>query len=277
MGSKVRSNEIMSLPVRSAHSTEHAPYYNYLPHQNSQPRAGRWLTQASPIARATMDGFVSSDRLLPPLVQSVSTPPLQLVDVQNNRCDAAYLDQNQATDQQLRLSMSHLQLSDIEAACSQAQITSSSWPNSASYTLLPDPATACNLLSGEYASIPLTYSTALSIVPPSSPFSNVSVYDDSSFNSPSFSSPDCSGSFFPDKPPRSSPYEDYDGEEEDEAAGGKPYARLIYEALLQAPGHRMMLRDIYDWFELYTTKPRESGTNGWQNSIRHNLSMNKVC
>ena len=59
-------------------------------------------------------------------------------------------------------------------------------------------------------------------------------------------------------------------------SGDKPYARLIHEALMQAPGHRMMLREIYDWFLQNTTKPQESGTNGWQNSIRHNLSMNQV-
>ncbi|OAL39799.1 hypothetical protein AYO20_00711 [Fonsecaea nubica] len=65
-------------------------------------------------------------------------------------------------------------------------------------------------------------------------------------------------------------------EEDEEAGDDKPYARLIYEALMQAPGHRMMLREIYEWFRHNTTKPRESGSNGWQNSIRHNLSMNKV-
>lgn len=63
---------------------------------------------------------------------------------------------------------------------------------------------------------------------------------------------------------------------DEDAADDKPYARLIYDALMQAPGHRMMLREIYDWFRQYTTKPQESGSNGWQNSIRHNLSMNKV-
>lgn len=65
--------------------------------------------------------------------------------------------------------------------------------------------------------------------------------------------------------------------DEDEAGNfDKPYAQLIYEALMQAPGHRMLLRDIYEWFQNNTRKPRESGTNGWQNSIRHNLSMNQV-
>ena len=64
--------------------------------------------------------------------------------------------------------------------------------------------------------------------------------------------------------------------EEKEGPYDKPYAQLIYAALMQAPGHRMLLRDIYDWFILNSRKPHESGTNGWQNSIRHNLSMNQV-
>lgn len=67
-----------------------------------------------------------------------------------------------------------------------------------------------------------------------------------------------------------------DSQDDEEDPGDKPYARLIHEALMQAPGHRMMLREIYDWFVQNTTKPSESGTNGWQNSIRHNLSMNQV-
>lgn len=67
-----------------------------------------------------------------------------------------------------------------------------------------------------------------------------------------------------------------DSHDDEEGSGDKPYARLIHEALMQAPGHRMMLREIYDWFVQNTTKPSESGTNGWQNSIRHNLSMNQV-
>ena len=65
--------------------------------------------------------------------------------------------------------------------------------------------------------------------------------------------------------------------EEDGNGCDKPYARLIWDALMQAPGHRMMLREIYKWFQLHTNKARESGSNGWQNSIRHNLSMNQVC
>lgn len=57
----------------------------------------------------------------------------------------------------------------------------------------------------------------------------------------------------------------------------QPYAQLIYRALLDAPDHTMILRDIYDWFRLHTDKAAHSETKGWQNSIRHNLSMNGVC
>lgn len=56
----------------------------------------------------------------------------------------------------------------------------------------------------------------------------------------------------------------------------QPYAQLIYRALLDAPDHTMVLRDIYDWFRRHTDKATHSETKGWQNSIRHNLSMNGV-
>lgn len=55
-----------------------------------------------------------------------------------------------------------------------------------------------------------------------------------------------------------------------------PYAQLIYRALMEAPGHTMILRDIYDWFLKNTDKAADKETKGWQNSIRHNLSMNGV-
>ena len=56
----------------------------------------------------------------------------------------------------------------------------------------------------------------------------------------------------------------------------EPYAKLIFRALMSVPGHRMALKDIYDWFEKHTSKAKNSDTKGWQNSIRHNLSMNAV-
>jgi hypothetical protein len=57
----------------------------------------------------------------------------------------------------------------------------------------------------------------------------------------------------------------------------QPYAQLIYQALLNAPNKTMILRDIYEWFKNNTDKASASETKGWQNSIRHNLSMNGVC
>ncbi|KAI4660171.1 uncharacterized protein J4E79_005976 [Alternaria viburni] len=54
----------------------------------------------------------------------------------------------------------------------------------------------------------------------------------------------------------------------------QPYAQLIYQALLNAPNNTMILRDIYEWFKANTDKASASETKGWQNSIRHNLSMN---
>lgn len=56
----------------------------------------------------------------------------------------------------------------------------------------------------------------------------------------------------------------------------QPYAQLIFRCLKDALNHEMVLKDIYDWFELNTSKVKNAKTTGWQNSIRHNLSMNGV-
>ncbi|KAL8675199.1 MAG: hypothetical protein Q9168_000452 [Polycauliona sp. 1 TL-2023] len=85
--------------------------------------------------------------------------------------------------------------------------------------------------------------------------------------------------------PGESPYPHGQGEDEQQAdgaddevdeeggVGSEPYAQLIFRALKSAPGHKMVLKDIYQWFERHTNKAR-GGSKGWQNSIRHNLSMN---
>ena len=64
---------------------------------------------------------------------------------------------------------------------------------------------------------------------------------------------------------------DYESKEK-----GPCYANLIYQALMEAPGHKMILRDIYAWFAQNTDKAKDPSSKGWQNSIRHNLSMNDV-
>jgi forkhead transcription factor HCM1 len=60
--------------------------------------------------------------------------------------------------------------------------------------------------------------------------------------------------------------------------GSKPpysYATLIGMSILRAPSRKLTLAQIYKWisdtFSFY-----RSGDSGWQNSIRHNLSLNKA-
>lgn len=63
-----------------------------------------------------------------------------------------------------------------------------------------------------------------------------------------------------------------------EAPGSKvdePYAQLIYRAFMSRPNKSMTLQEIYQWFRENTDKSKSEG-KGWQNSIRHNLSMNGV-
>ncbi|RYP67736.1 hypothetical protein DL771_007069 [Monosporascus sp. 5C6A] len=62
-------------------------------------------------------------------------------------------------------------------------------------------------------------------------------------------------------------------EGEDAAKADEPYAQLIYRAFMSTERRAMTLQDIYQWFRDNTDKAK--GENkGWQNSIRHNLSMN---
>ena len=88
--------------------------------------------------------------------------------------------------------------------------------------------------------------------------------------------------------PSVEPMDHYDGfndgvinmEEDSEGDGGlnsEPYARLIWRALKSAPEHKMVLKEIYDWVARNTDKSKDPISKGWQNSIRHNLSMNGVC
>ncbi|KAL4906590.1 hypothetical protein BDW74DRAFT_176906 [Aspergillus multicolor] len=63
-------------------------------------------------------------------------------------------------------------------------------------------------------------------------------------------------------------------DEAEDTNADPPYSQLIYEALSAAPGKKLPLQGIYLWFEKNTAKGRDRGSKGWQNSIRHNLSMN---
>lgn len=79
-----------------------------------------------------------------------------------------------------------------------------------------------------------------------------------------------------DEPDDDSNAIDQDLLDADEKVGEVPYAQLIYRALMNAPEHRMVLKEIYRWIEENTDKAADIMFKGWQNSVRHNLSMNKV-
>lgn len=55
----------------------------------------------------------------------------------------------------------------------------------------------------------------------------------------------------------------------------EPYASLLYRAFMSHPRHAMTLQEVYQWFRDNTGKD-DLPSKGWQNSIRHNLSMNGV-
>ncbi|KAI0169860.1 hypothetical protein GGR52DRAFT_486429 [Hypoxylon sp. FL1284] len=61
---------------------------------------------------------------------------------------------------------------------------------------------------------------------------------------------------------------------QDRPRGDEPYAQLIYRALMSVERRAMSLQQMYKWFTENTDKPAKSVNTGWQNSIRHNLSMN---
>jgi hypothetical protein len=55
-----------------------------------------------------------------------------------------------------------------------------------------------------------------------------------------------------------------------------PYSQLICRAIMSSPKKQMRVREIYTWFQQNTNKCENPDSTGWQNSIRHNLSMNAV-
>ncbi|KAG5979374.1 hypothetical protein E4U55_005242 [Claviceps digitariae] len=73
-----------------------------------------------------------------------------------------------------------------------------------------------------------------------------------------------------------SPLSELSADSRDPSDGDKidePYAKLIYRAFMSRSDHTMTLQEIYKWFRENTSKALTE-SRGWQNSIRHNLSMN---
>lgn len=235
------------------------------------PDTGYWLTSESPIARAfsvsTSLRNRSSFTGFNTISSSTPTEPKHCLP---NDFHASVTEQ-MAPYPQVNDGLPHLHLSELETPYTAA-------PDGLPWHLTNDEHMMYSHSHPTSTFQPPVYSYADSYQShvPASPYSTPSLYDDSPMISPCLSSSTLYPVRYDTHAPRSSPHDDRDIEYEEDVSDGKPYARLIYEALLQAPGHRMMLRDIYEWFEHNTNKVRESGSNGWQNSIRHNLSMNKA-
>ncbi|KXS95762.1 hypothetical protein AC578_1723 [Pseudocercospora eumusae] len=52
------------------------------------------------------------------------------------------------------------------------------------------------------------------------------------------------------------------------------YAQLLYKCLKEAPNYTLSLRELYEWVAHHSQKAKDPKNRGWQNSVRHNLSMN---
>lgn len=54
------------------------------------------------------------------------------------------------------------------------------------------------------------------------------------------------------------------------------YAQLLYRCLKEEPNHTLSLKELYEWVSQHSQKAKDPSNRGWQNSVRHNLSMNAV-
>ena len=68
------------------------------------------------------------------------------------------------------------------------------------------------------------------------------------------------------------------GETDDSLENSDPcYAELLRQALMdKEDDHTMLLKDLYEWVRTHSSKAQDPSNKGWQNSVRHNLSMNAV-
>lgn len=76
-------------------------------------------------------------------------------------------------------------------------------------------------------------------------------------------------------PPQDDLFAD-DDEAEPEDSADPCYAQLLHRCLKEAPDHTMSLRELYEWVSQHSQKAKDLKNRGWQNSVRHNLSMNAV-
>ncbi|KAK8856287.1 hypothetical protein PGQ11_012199 [Apiospora arundinis] len=76
-----------------------------------------------------------------------------------------------------------------------------------------------------------------------------------------------------DMPNLHHPDQDEAMDDDELAKGDESYAKLMERAFKSRPNLAMTLQELYQWFRENTERGR-SETKGWQNSVRHNLSMN---
>ncbi|KAF2101844.1 hypothetical protein NA57DRAFT_73284 [Rhizodiscina lignyota] len=68
---------------------------------------------------------------------------------------------------------------------------------------------------------------------------------------------------------------DYSADHHKDTKPPHSYAQLIGQAILASPGEKCTLAKIYEFIKEHYAFYRHGSTVGWQNSIRHNLSLNK--
>nr|POE68813.1 forkhead box protein o4 [Quercus suber] len=73
---------------------------------------------------------------------------------------------------------------------------------------------------------------------------------------------------------RSGNVDGIDGTTADLEGDEQCYAKLLFRALIEAPGNSLDLKSLYKWIELNSNKSKGPDNHGWRNSVRHNLSMN---
>lgn len=61
------------------------------------------------------------------------------------------------------------------------------------------------------------------------------------------------------------------------APNSPPYSQLLHDAFMSSATKKLSLHQIYEWFRDNTNKATDNRGKDWRSSIRHNLSMNKVC
>lgn len=144
-----------------------------------------------------------------------------------------------------------------------------------------------HLWDGEAASVPSSFlphgtfrqrpapiktavANALALASPLSPSTSVS-----SQQSPTHSLDSMSSAASAAATDATSPRTSFGDNGDHDSGAEPPYSKLIWDALKSAPDNMMQLQEVYAWFEKNTSRGKDR-SKGWQNSIRHNLSMNAV-